>query len=200
MIRTITVLAVLFAAPLSAQEGPSFDCSKASTSAEEMVCAEEALARIDRLLAERYAAALKVTRGLDAGAAEAEAELKARQRGWIAGRDDCWKAEDPSACILFSYQRREGELVARWMLEEPTGTATWRCADNSEIVSYFYDTSLPSVRIERGDSVTTASLSPSGSGSRYDGDFGEFLWIKGDEATYRSADPDGAETTCRVDG
>ena len=192
------LLVVLLAGPAWAQEGPSFDCSKAESSAEELVCADAELAALDRRVAERFAAALEVIRGLDTGAEEAEAELRAWQRGWIGGRDECWKAEDLRECVLFSYQSREAELVTEWMLEESVNTVEYICEDNSSFFAMFFATELPSVRIERGDTISTGILSPTGSGARYDANFGEFLWTKGDEAIYRSPDPDGVETDCTV--
>lgn len=182
-----------------AQEGPSFDCARAESAAEKLVCSDAELAALDRLVAGRYAAALEVARGLDAGAEAAVADLRAYQRGWIGGRDECWKAEDLRACVLFQYRFREAELVTRWMLEEPFSTAFWSCGGNpsNEVVTMFYDTTtVPAVRFERGDSIDTGILSPTASGARYDGSFGRWIWIKGDEATYRDPDPDGTEYRC----
>ncbi len=198
MIRTLLVLALLFAFPALAEEGPSFDCAKAESDAEKMVCGDADLAALDRLVADRYAAALAVAEGLDAGAEQAVDDLRAYQRGWIKGRDDCWKAEDLRACVEAAYLRREGELVAQWLLEEPTGTAFWTCGGNPSngVVTMFFETTLPSVRFERGDTIDTGSLSPTASGARYDGSFGRFIWIKGNEATYREPDPDGTEYQC----
>ena len=196
--RYLVAVFCAIAAPVVAQEGPSFDCAKAGTSAEEMVCADADLARLDRLVADRYAAAMAAARGLDAGADEAEAELRAYQRGWIKGRDECWKADDQRACVQASYQRREAELVATWMLEEPTNTAFWTCGGNpaNEVVTMFFDTDLPSLRFERGDSIDVGVLTRTASGARYDGSFGRFIWMKGNEATYRDPDPDGTEYQC----
>ena len=42
---------------LAAQEGPSFDCAKAESGAEKLICEDAGLARLDRRVAERYAAA-----------------------------------------------------------------------------------------------------------------------------------------------
>lgn len=196
----IAVVAAFGAQPAASQDAPSFDCSKASTSAEEMVCADPELAELDRRVAKRFAEAIAAAQSLDVGAAEAEADLRAYQRGWIGGRDECWKADDQRACVAFSYLSREAELVARWMLEEPTRTAFWTCGGNpaNEVVTTFYDTPLPSVRIERGDSVDVGMTSPTGSGARYDGNFGRWIWIKGNEAIYRDPDPDGSEYTCEL--
>ena len=202
MRRFSTVLFLLLAAPVWAQQGPAFDCAKAQSGAEELICSDADLARLDRVVTERYRAALDVVRSLDSGAKAAEDELRAYQRGWIKGRDECWKSGDMRACVEASYLRREGELVARWMLEKPTGTTFWTCGGNpaNEVVTMFFDTELPSVRFERGDSIDTGSLSPTGSGARYDGSFGRYIWIKGDAATYREPDPDGSEYDCVTGG
>ena len=198
MVRMLSILGFLIAFPATGQEGPAFDCSKAESSAEELICEDADLAALDRRVALRYAAALEAVRGLDAGADQAEDRLRAYQRGWIKGRDECWKADDLRDCVEFSYLRREGELVAEWLLEEPTGIAFWTCGGNpaNEVVTYFFDTELPSVRFERGDTIDTGSLAPTGSGSRYEGSFGRSIWIKGEEATYREPDPDGTSHDC----
>ena len=193
MIFRSTVFLFLISSPAYAAYGPSFDCAKAESSAEELICDDADLARLDRLVSERYKAARDAARGT-----EGEDTLRAMQRGWIKGRDDCWKAEDLRACVEDAYLMREGELVAAWMLEDPTGTAFWTCDNNpaNEVVTMFFDTERPSVRFERGDTVDTGSLVRTASGSKYEGSFGRSIWIKGDEALYREADPDGSEVSC----
>lgn len=182
----------------AAQEGPTFDCARAEHEAETIICNDAELSALDRALGATFEAAVSAARGLDAGAEAAEAELRATQRGWIGGRDDCWMADDKRACIVESYRRREAELVATYQLMEPSSVATWTCDGDpaNEVTTYFYDTPLPSVRIERGDTVDVGTLAPSGSGSLYEGSFGRSIWLHGDEATYREADPDGAEVSC----
>jgi uncharacterized protein len=197
MVRWLALLSLLIAAPVFGQDSPSFDCGKAGSSAEKLVCEDTELARLDRLVAERYAAALDVIRNLDTGASRAEDQLRASQRGWIKGRDECWKASDLRSCVESAYLRREGELVARWLLEEPTEIAFWTCeGPSNEVVIYFFDTELPSVRFEHLDRVDTGSLVPTASGSRYEGSFGRSIWIQGQKATYRDADPDGTTYQC----
>ncbi len=200
MSRIIPVLTcVALAGPGLA--APSFDCAKASGTVEELICADADLAALDRVLAVRYSAALDATRGLDAGAEAAQNGLRTEQRGWIKGRNECWKADDPRACVEAAYLMREGDLVARWILQEPVATTFWTCGSPAnELVTMFFDTRLPSVRFERGDTVDTGTLVPTGSGSRYAGSFGRSLWIKGDEATWREADPDGTTFTCTAAG
>ena len=186
--------------PALAQEGPSFDCTSPNGMAEQFVCADPDLSRLDRVLADRFAAAIDAVQALDVGSKEAEDLLRTYQRGWIKGRDDCWKSTDPRSCIRDAYLMREGQLVAEWMIETPTATAFWTCGGSAsnEVVTMFFDTELPSVRFERGDSIDSGSLSPTGSGSRYDGSFGRYIWIKGNEAEYREHDPDGSTYSCTL--
>ena len=198
----LPVLCFLTALPVPAQDGPAFDCAKADGRIEEMICADSALAALDRLVTQRHEGAVSMMKAIDAGSDTAVNDLRALQRGWIEGRNDCWKATDPRACTEAAYLRREGELVAGYMLTKPASRTRWQCdgAAADEIVTDFFATTQPSLRLELGGRVATASLTSSASGARYDGAFGEFLWIKGDEATYRSPDPEGQETTCTVAG
>ncbi|MFO1429136.1 MAG: hypothetical protein U1F76_03195 [Candidatus Competibacteraceae bacterium] len=39
--------------------------------------------------------------------------LKAEQRGWVKGRNDCWKAGDQRGCIKSEYEARIRELKDR---------------------------------------------------------------------------------------
>ncbi len=194
------ILVSVFATAATAADSPSFDCAKSESATEKLVCEDAELARLDRLLAERYRQAIAAARALDVGADDAEKELRAMQRGWIKGRDDCWKAVDVRECVELLYLQREQVLVALWMLEEPTATASWACEGNeaNEILTQFFDTELPSVRFERGDTVDTGSLVRTASGSRYEGSFGRSIWIKGDSALYREADPDGRTLRCTL--
>jgi len=200
IVRTLTALGLLLTTPALGEESPAFDCAKAKSSAEKLICEDADLAKLDRLVADRYAAALEAIKGLDAGSAKAENTLRATQRGWIKGRDECWKAADLRECVEAAYLRREGQLVARWMLEKPKGTSFWECGGNpaNEVVTVFFDTTLPSVRFERGDTIDTGSLVRAASGSRYEGSFGRSIWIKGKRATYREADPDGTTHECSL--
>lgn len=189
---------IALAGPAMSDNSPSFDCAKAASSAETLICENAELAQLDRRVAARYAAAVETVGQMDSGARKAEHELRAIQRGWIKGRDDCWKAEDPTECIRASYLRREGELVAQWHLEKPSDVVFWTCDGNpaNELVTYFFDTEAPSVRFERGDTIDTGQLVRTASGSKYEGSFGRSIWIKGDEATYTEPDPDGQSYVC----
>lgn len=188
--------ACLAAGGALAEEGPSFDCAKAESEATELVCRDAELAALDRRLAGVFSEALGVAEDLDAGAEEAVAELRAIERGWIGGRDDCRKVEDPRACVERAYLTREAELVAEWMLVEPFTEAAWACGEAPSQVVFvtYFDTELPGIRVEYEDEVAAMQLSPSGSGSRYDNSSGRYFWEKGAEALFvweqTSADPE----------
>jgi uncharacterized protein YecT (DUF1311 family)/membrane-bound inhibitor of C-type lysozyme len=190
-------LAVL-APAAAAQPGPSFDCSKAEHEIEELICKDDGLAARDRKLAEVYAAAVKAMEGVDSGGPEAIQKLKTTQRGWIGGRNECWKADDKRQCTIDLYDRRTAFLQARYFLVDGGEPVFYTCNGNpaDEIVATFIPTDPPSVRLERGDSLEIGVASPSGSGTRYDADFGVFFWVQGDNA--QVAWPQDNEFNCTV--
>ena len=106
-----TALALLGACCLVALQAyaaePSFDCSKASHEVEELICKDPQLAALDRSLAERYAVVMKNT------PADEQKLLKAQQRGWVKGRNDCWKSDDQRGCVKDEYEVRISELKDR---------------------------------------------------------------------------------------
>jgi uncharacterized protein len=196
--RALFLLPLVFAFPVFAQDGPSFDCARAESAAEKFVCGDAALAGLDRRLSEVFSAAVSVAEGLDAGADEAAGTLKAMQRGWIKGRDECWKASDERACVETAYLTREAELVATWMLEEPFAEAAWQCEGNpaNEVYVMYFDTELPSIRVEYGDGIEAMWQTPAGSGARYDGSFGRYFWEHQGEAAF--VWDQGAEQSCKL--
>lgn len=151
-----------------------------------MICTDAELAALDLRLNKYFSTALARAEKLDAGSDEAVATLKAYQRGWISGRDECWKADDRRACVEDAYLRREGQLVAEWLIEEPTTIVSYTCNENpaNEVTAYFFATIRPSVRLEYGDSIDTASVVPSESGTRYEASFGHQLSVNDNGATF----------------
>jgi len=88
---------------------PSFDCAKVKKdSSEGMICASDTLMDLDKELASVYKEALKK--------ASKDNMLKAHQRGWIKGRNDCWKAEDETKCMVDEYKLRINELKEKYAL------------------------------------------------------------------------------------
>ena len=88
---------------------PSFDCGKVKKdSSEGVICSSDQLMDLDRELAAVYKKALaKASKG---------DMLKAEQRGWIKGRNDCWKAKDEKKCMTDEYTRRIKELKDKYAL------------------------------------------------------------------------------------
>jgi uncharacterized protein len=185
-------------APAVAQSGPAFDCSKAEHVIEQLICKDEQLAAKDRKIADVYRQSIRAMEKVDVGGAEAIKELKAAQRGWMGGRNDCWKAANKRQCTIDSYDRRTAYLQARYFLVEGDESVYYTCNANTAdvIVATFIPTEPPSVRLEHGDRQEIAILSPSASGSRYDGDFGLYFWIKGDEV--QVAWPQDNKFSCAV--
>jgi uncharacterized protein len=155
----------LFIDPARA-EGPSFDCAKVeAASIEEMVCKDQGLAALDRKLAEVFAAASKKAVN------EHPPLLKAEQRGWIKGRNDCWKSKERRKCVEDNYRSRIAELQARYRLVPGIGPFTWTCDGDpkNEVVVTFFKTDPATLIAERGDQVSLMFVQPSGSGTRYQG-------------------------------
>lgn len=143
---------IVSAAATGRAASPSFDCARvARGSVADQVCRDVDLARLDRKLAEVYAAARRKA------ANQQPPTLAAEQRGWIKGRDDCAKSEDRRGCIAESYRRRTAELQARYRLVPGVGPVRYACNGNpaDEIVVNLFATEPPVLIAERGDLVST---------------------------------------------
>jgi len=81
----------------------SFDCAKASTKVERMICDNPRLGELDSELAEAYQTALR-----DSPWASANRRIRAEQKTWIARRDRCGNP----GCVKRMYQMRIGQLHA----------------------------------------------------------------------------------------
>jgi uncharacterized protein len=171
------ILPTLSALPAGAAS-PSFDCDRVEAgSIEAMVCGDDELAALDRKLAAVYAEAAKKAVN------EHPRVLQAEQRGWIKGRNECWKADDKRRCVADEYRRRTAELQARYRLVAMTGPVRYGCDGDprNEVVVSYFDTDPRTAIAERGDRVSTMFLQPSGSGTRYQGR-NESLWEHQGEA------------------
>ncbi len=158
-------------------EGPSYDCSSVEAgSVEALVCDDAGLAARDRRLAGVYRDALK--KAVD----QYPPDLQVEQRGWIKGRDECWKADDLRQCVEEAYVTRIAELQARYRLVDGKGPTFFTCDGDraNEVVVTFFATDPPTLIAERGDSVSLMFLQPSGSGTRYQGRNESFWEHQGD--------------------
>lgn len=158
---------------------PSFDCAKVkSGSIEEVICKDVNLTALDRKLADVYAAASKKAVN------EHPPVLKAEQRGWVKGRNDCWKSDDKRSCVESSYKLRIAELQAKYRLVPGKGPVMYACDGDprNEVIATFFQTDPPTLIAERGDQASLMYLERSGSGTKYQGR-NESLWEHQGEAT-----------------
>jgi len=184
-------LAVVLGGSLLQAQGPAFDCAKAQGEVETLICKDATLGALDRKLDEVYKAALAKARDNMA------ATLRADQRGWVKGRDECWKtrgaptyltaswtASTVRECVEGTYRVRISELQAVWQLAPAKPAASYVCQNNSanEIVATFYATDPPTARLERGDRTLTVWQVTAASGAKYEGQNVTF-WSKGSDAT-----------------
>ena len=114
MIKKYLSLSLILAVSLYGN-APSFDCAKVKKdSSEGLICGSDELMNLDRDLSKVYKqATTKATK---------EDMLKAHQRGWIKGRNDCWKAEDEKACMVDQYHMRIKELKEKYGLSDTSNS------------------------------------------------------------------------------
>ena len=196
MIRTAKGLVVaLIPASIGGTAGaaPSFDCSKVEAgSIEALICQDDQLSALDRKMAAVFAAATKKASN------EHTPVLKAEQRGWIKGRNDCWKSDDKRQCIQQSYKLRIAELQARCRLVRATKPVSYVCDGQpaKEVIATFFQTEPPTAIAEFGDQTSLMYRQPAASGTKYQGR-NETLWEHQGEAriTWGYGSP---EMHCRV--
>ncbi len=203
--RVFLLASLAASAAARAAEGPAFDCAKAVGEVQQLVCKDAELAAQDRALDGVYKQALAKARDAMPQA------LRTEQRGWIKGRDECWKTNNGSPafltaswqattvrdCVLGNYRIRQSELQAVWGLVPAKGPVSYVCGASpaDELVATFFQTDPATVRLERGDRSVLAWLVPSASGSKYEGRNVE-LWTKGSQEAQLIWD--GARLTCKV--
>lgn len=176
---------------------PSFDCAKAGSSAEEAVCASDTLAALDLELARVY--------GLAAGSdlsTDRMNELKATQRGWIKGRDECWKSSlGLETCVGNEYafriaELRQGYAAARGGDGPSDGPYPYVCDGMDAPLSVTFVNVDPARAVVMSRTEARALVAgPTGSGVRYEG-FDMVLHTKGKDAM---VEIDGTTAQCTMD-
>lgn len=183
---------------------PSFDCAKADGEATKLVCADTDLAAMDRELDRLYGLALNGQYMTP----ERKIELEATQRGWIKGRDDCWKADDKRQCVMAEYamrihEIRQGYADARTKDEDglSSGPVALACDGlDFGISATFVQTDPGAVYLQWKNSGIALAHVPSGSGAKYEGMWdGKLaaLFTQGDEAIVTL--PGEPERKCRIE-
>ena len=187
-----------------ASASPSFDCSKADSSATNLICRDAMLAAVDRETTRLFKLAL-AGRYMNA---DRRKELVTVERGWIKGRDDCWKAKDLRRCIFENYlqrihQLRQGYANARTQDANgiSSGPLVLVCKGLDALVgATFVQSEPPSVYLEWRANNHALALQPSGSGARYVASYdgGEVtLWTKGKSALLKPAKQ--KELSCSIE-
>jgi uncharacterized protein len=206
MTTRLALLLLLAAGAAPAQAAsPSFDCAKASSQVETLVCADAELAQLDREVARLYALAIHGKNAARHG------DLKPSQIGWLNGRNDCWKADDARACVFDNYALRIAELRTAYAdarTEDANGIAVGplalRCAGLDALIAATFVNSDPgAVVVTWGDRSLVLKHVPSGSGARYartypDGAY--VLWGKGREFGLERPDKPRTECTAETSG
>ena len=171
---------LLFSPLLAAAATPSFDCAKAHSAAEQLVCQDAGLVALDNELAALYPKAL-------ANLAQEQLKTeKAMQRGWIKGRNDCWKAGDLRQCVEESYQVRITELQIKGGQLRVPSPVDYQCVNNVTLSTYFYNEArrpAAMINLSEGNNQqqVLAYQTPSASGARYEGQ-NLTLFTKGSDA------------------
>ena len=94
---------------------PGFDCARADGAVEELICSDDDLAALDVKLSEVFDTALRQHEENN------YEDPRPFQRGWIKGRNECWKAEDMRGCVETEYKHRIAQLqIAYGSMVVPT--------------------------------------------------------------------------------
>jgi uncharacterized protein len=163
----------------SMARGASFDCRRAASTSERMICSTPKLVALDGVLADLYRYALTFTH-----AQGGEDGLRSGQRDWLAERDHCLSGAGVRACMEDAYRDRIAFIQARYAMLQPNARAMFDCgADKPLITAVFFPTDPPSARLERGHENVIVLEGQTGSGARYVGEDGLVFWNKGSDAS-----------------
>ena len=102
----VAILTVLTSTSVLATK-PSFPCGKGLHEAEQLICQDAGLAKLDNDLSRLYGTLMKHL------SASEQKRLRTEQSGWVKGRNDCWKDANPKACIRGEYEARINTLKDR---------------------------------------------------------------------------------------
>lgn len=99
----LVLAATLMGFASGVQAAPSFDCSKASTRVENLICDHDRLAQLDSEMAAAYRTALR-----DSPWASANKRIRREQKAWLAQRNRC----ETKSCLRQLYRDRISALRA----------------------------------------------------------------------------------------
>jgi uncharacterized protein len=111
----------------------------APDSTEALICGDEELSALDRELDRLF-------RKIKGQAAEADFQtVQAYQRGWIKGRDEAWKVDNPRQYVMKSYRERLAVLWVQAGEVEVPDPVNYTCTGGEfeDLTATFYDTETP---------------------------------------------------------
>lgn len=194
-------VALMHAVPAFAAS-PSFSCARPAGAAEQAVCSDGTLAALDRETARLY----RLAQSAPGLGSQQKRRLTAFQRGWIKGRDDCWKSNDTKLCVRDAYVMRISELRAAPAESGgkdkggvSIGPVPVRCPGMPAMTATFVNVDPPLAYLAGGGNSLVMTLATLGSGARYTAPdpAGEAtFWQKGPVAIVQL--PGGKEQSCNV--
>lgn len=179
---------------------PLYNCAQTTREIEILICNYQELIELDYLLQDTYNQALKRAASLGDHPQKAVKELKTIQRGWVKGRNDCWKAlENKFECVKSNYEDRIAYLQAKWVLLKPSFTNRYLCTSNqAEFVVTFYPTKpIASAAVELGDKRKIFLQNDLKDKNHYNGEFGQYMDLK-DNAAFFVWDQSKPGITCDI--
>ncbi|MET0548127.1 MAG: lysozyme inhibitor LprI family protein [Xanthomonas sp.] len=103
------LLAAIALGWLSQAGAVSFDCAKAASAVERLLCSDKRLDAPDEALARRYAALLAAVPSAQ------QAQVRGAQQAWLAQRGQCLAERDPGDCLKRRIDARAQALDAQLM-------------------------------------------------------------------------------------
>jgi len=146
----------------SGAASPSFSCKKAANPVQRMICNDDALAALDRKLADVYGTAAKTP--------SQHEDLNLRQRNWVKTRDGCWQDPNFHDCIEHAYVYRIAELQTRYKLVPAREPVRYNCpgAKPDQLTVTFFSTDPPSAVLDSGDDSVVTLFSRAGGTPHYE--------------------------------
>ncbi|MGR5128680.1 META domain-containing protein [Photobacterium swingsii] len=158
---------------------PSFECANASGEVEHLICNDQSLAKLDLQMNALYKTVLSSL------SIDKQANFKASQRGWIKGRNDCWKSADVYQCTKNSYALQTETLAEKGGLLVNDTPTYYQCTGgvHPAVAVRFYQLNDQSKAIlNYGTNSELLDATVSASGSKYINDNVRF-WSHKQEAT-----------------
>ncbi|NUH65860.1 DUF1311 domain-containing protein [Sulfitobacter sp. S0837] len=119
--RCLLALPFVMLAGFEAQAQASFDCNLAATTVEKTICADAALSKLDRQMADAFKSARR------SASKSKSASILADQRAWIGQRNAC---SSDRRCLRNAMQKRIADLKAPTSVQT-TGLTGLYCTDTA---------------------------------------------------------------------